>query len=275
MMMKPSSSSRPGVYFPRPGLTALKWVIVAAALLAAALALIVHVRAKQTAGGFPAEEAREAAALSRAIYFGGGGTVVDDAATGARVAFTHRPESARLYVVFCGTDGAVDAAHALDVTPVETDLGVITRRGFYTQFGAVRGAVERAVRGVPQETEVVFCGHSMGAALAAIAVLHLGDALEGLRVMCLMFNCPLVGDARFREAFDRACTRAWHFTSLRDPMTIASYNHIGKTVYIDPFLRVTYVGERALPLWYRLRPPDMLDAAHHLFIEVPAGSKQV
>ena len=263
----------PWLDFSRPGLSAVRWVGVAAALLAVALVFLVYVRAKQAAGGFPVDEAREAAALSRAIYFGIGGdaeAVVDDAVTGARVAFVARD---RLFVVFCGTDGAADTARALDVAPMETELGVLTHRGFYTQFGAVRGAVERAVRASPPDAEVVFCGHSMGAALAAIAVLHLGDALGGRRVACFMFNSPLVGDARFREAFDRACPRAWHFTSPRDPLAVTSYNplfvHVGTTVYTDPFLRVTYVGEAALPLFYRMRPPEMLDAAHHLFVGVP------
>lgn len=260
--------------FPRPGLSAA--VAVLMMLLVAALALLVYVRARQAAGGgFPAEEAREAAALSRAIYWGGAGEVVDDPVTGARVGFVDRPERGRLYVVFCGTDGPADMARALDVAPLETELGVLTHRGFFTQFASMRDAVERAVRAAPEDAEVVFCGHSMGAALAAIAALHLTDATGGRRVACFMFNSPHVGDARFREAFDRACPHAWHFTSPRDPLAVTTYNplfvHVGTPVYTDPFLRTAYVGDAALPIFYRLRPPELADAAHHLFIGAPKG----
>lgn len=262
--------------FPRPGLSAA--VAAVMMLLAAALALLVYVRARQAAGGgFPTEDAREAAALSRAIYFGIGGTaeVVDDMVTGARVALVERPEHGRLYVVFCGTDGAADTARALDVAPLETELGVLTHRGFFTQFASVREAVERAVRAAPEDAEVVFCGHSMGAALAAIAALHLADAVAGRRVACFMFNSPHVGDARFREAFDRACPHAWHLTSPRDPLAVTTYNplfvHVGTPVYTDPFLRTAYVGDAALPLFYRLRPPELADAALHLFVGPPKG----
>ena len=246
------------------------------AAVAAALGALLWLRPRR--GGepqrYPIEEARVAAVLSRLIYFAGADEVIEDAATGARMAVVPRPERRRVYIVFSGTDGAADAARAMDATPVKTDIGVLTHRGFYAQFRALRPALVRAIAAVPPDAAVVFCGHSMGAALAAIAALHVGPGPR--RTMCLMFNSPAVGDTRFRAAFDAACPDAWHFTSPHDPVTMLTYNprlmHVGRPVYYDPVLRAAFAGDGALPLLLRLRPPSALDGVHHLLVGLGRAS---
>lgn len=243
-------------------------LVSATVVLGAALAVMVHARAR--AQDVIPETARAAALLSRVVYWGSdrlrsaGAEVHDDAATGARVALVEVPPG-RLYVCFCGTDGPRDVARALDVMPVETELGVTTHHGFYEQFRALRDRVERALTNA---SEVVFCGHSMGAAIAAIAALHLREKIADRRVSCFMFGCPVVGDVRFKDAFDRACPDAWRFSSPRDPFAVSAvfnptFVHVGRSVYIDPYLRDTY---SSLPLLHRASPPGALSAAHHLLL---------
>ena len=67
-----------------------------------------------------------------------------------------------------------------------------------------------------KEHDVVFCGHSLGGAVAMIAALRATVRLEQLkaateggkieldrRITCITFGAPLVGDADFRDFCER------------------------------------------------------------------------
>ncbi len=90
------------------------------------------------------------------------------------------------FVAFRGTESKGDAITDLDTRRVRWLEGVTVHRGFLRAFDLLRPQL--APGPAP-----VFCGHSLGGALATIAAAHYGCAA------LVTFGCPRVGDARFAQ----------------------------------------------------------------------------
>lgn len=91
---------------------------------------------------------------------------------------------------------------------------------------------------------VIFCGHSLGAALATIAALDLTTFqnsqslhLSSDRVMCVTFGSPRVGNRSFSRTFRRMVPFSFRWAAVGDIVTKVpfwGYEHVRVKVMIDP-----------------------------------------
>ena len=145
-------------------------------------------------------------------------------------------------MAFRGTE----PTHLKDLLPdarlhkVQGPLGDV-HRGFLHAFELVKDDVFNAIQRLRDKNhpQSLWCtGHSLGAALAVVAVAHLladGQTVNGL----YNFGQPRVGDEAFAEEFQRRFSgRHFRFVNNNDSVTRVpprafGYSHTGELRYID------------------------------------------
>lgn len=118
-------------------------------------------------------------------------------------------------------------------------LGGLVHSGFLHAFELVESAMIDAVRSFRDQRQSLWCtGHSLGAALAVIAVAKLladGQTVNGL----YDFGQPRVGDQAFVNEFERRINGCYfRFVNNNDTVTRVpprefGYDHMGALRYID------------------------------------------
>lgn len=129
----------------------------------------------------------------------------------------------RVYIFFRGTDSKRDMLSNLDVrTWYMKKHGVCVHRGFQEQFLVVKEDMTRFLekhkRGIDH---VIFCGHSLGGALATIASAHFAHMLgPEIKVSCHTFGAPRVGNRAFSKHMNKLIGREehWRVYHERDPI---------------------------------------------------------
>ncbi|KAK9816132.1 hypothetical protein WJX74_006465 [Apatococcus lobatus] len=143
------------------------------------------------------------------------------------------------FVVFRGTSSLEDAVMDCDVClePFPVAGSGDVHAGFLDQTEAVIARVDDALR--EWKGEIRCCGHSMGAADAAIAALWLalryaGDPLRP--VGYIGFGCPRVGDRGWKETYESHVTRSVRVKNGRDPVpgvpSRAPFVHVGDEMHV-------------------------------------------
>lgn len=160
------------------------------------------------------------------------------------------------FVGFRGTEGFPDVLSNLDVRRRTLGIaqGVRVHNGFLEQFRAVEGDITQYLRAHANEyDDVVFTGHSLGGALAAIASLYYatayGDNPAGLsisssvtapeqqqqqqqegaflsrkRIVTHTFGAPRVGNAAYARFYEACRARSdtlaefWRVVNYEDPV---------------------------------------------------------
>ncbi len=152
------------------------------------------------------------------------------------------PSGVTTVVAFQGTDSLGDWVDNLDLKLVELGLDRVGRvhRGFYSQYRQLAPLLQPAIAacGGGSTGGVCFTGHSLGAALATIASVGQGRALDE-PPLCITFGSPRVGDADFADAFaDRVRRTSLRVTHASDPVCLvplAPYRHVrGRALYVQP-----------------------------------------
>lgn len=161
---------------------------------------------------------RAAAAASLQAYRLDGSTIYDPA-TDTHVVIvptgTAAPGGggAHAFIAFAGTNSLKDVRTDLTVADAPLPAGFFrdpprhaprVHAGFLRAYLSVRErvqavAAERAAAG----QRVVFCGHSLGGALATLAALDFAGG-RAHEAACVTFGSPQVGDALLAAAFDAA-----------------------------------------------------------------------
>ena len=153
----------------------------------------------------------------------------------------------RLIVAFRGTQTVGDWLHDFDfiAAPYQPIPGKATvHQGFQTVYYAVRDNLLKHVKdnssGV---TELFVTGHSLGAALAVLAMpdlLNYMNADLGLHVSPTLFNFagPRAGHRDFENLFNSAVNVCWRVVNVWDivpgvPPVLAGYVHVGNQLTID------------------------------------------
>jgi hypothetical protein len=137
-------------------------------------------------------------------------------------------DAARVFVAFRGTDNPKALLQDLDALPVSWEQGGRVHRGFVSYLLPVRDALARIVD-VAAGRELVFTGHSLGAAAATLS--------ESLwpQATLYTFGSPRVGDAAFVATLPAA--RIQRFVDCCDlvcrvPPEDLQYVHAGALRYI-------------------------------------------
>jgi len=114
-------------------------------------------------------------------------------ATGTEAFAVIDGERGDAFVVFRGTaPGDIkDLATDLNVRPVPWAGGGNVHAGFSTAFSSVLAEIETWLERHAARSTLTLAGHSLGAALAALAM----SRWQGRRL--ITFGCPRVGDAKF------------------------------------------------------------------------------
>lgn len=106
--------------------------------------------------------------------------------------------------------------------------------GFRSAFTSIIDLLRGAV---PFAKPLVFCGHSLGGALAMLAAYHY--ACAGARVRAVVtFGQPRVGNGPFARAYNaRLGDVTWRVVNNRDPVPripwmLGTYRHAGREVFM-------------------------------------------
>ncbi len=119
------------------------------------------------------------------------------------------------------------------------EVGGQVHAGFMSAGESVFAMIKNKI-GALQDSEqpILFTGHSLGAALATIAVAR-RLVPPGQVFGLYTFGSPRVGDATFARSFDRSFNnRTYRFSNYRDPVTgvppeMIGFQHVGRLVYFD------------------------------------------
>jgi len=147
------------------------------------------------------------------------------------------------YLAFRGTQERRDWATNLRAWMVRTPAGWV-HAGFLRAWRGIAAEIAsrpEAAGALARARRVVFCGHSLGGALATLAAALApapAAAAAGARV-CVTFGSPRVGGRSFRRAFARAGIAGARYAIQADPVprvptALAAYCHVRGGVTLDP-----------------------------------------
>lgn len=176
-----------------------------------------------------------------------------DASTDTRVLITRVDTT--LIVAFAGTASKENVKTDLKISDVQFTAcnTPLTRvhAGFHKAWLSVR---DHVIEAVSSADRVVYCGHSLGGALATLAALDTGCADPKKHIECISFGAPQVGDELFVDQFNARVNKSVRVINPLDPIPkalSAQLAHV-KGVYfvsggLNPHSMVSYETEASKP----------------------------
>jgi predicted lipase len=127
-----------------------------------------------------------------------------------------------LIVTFRGTESRGDILTDLNITRERLPLSHIPdtlypliHSGFAEQFFSVNHTLEDSIK---ENDSIIFCGHSLGGALATIGSLYYSFKYPSKNISCVTFGSPRVGDERFAVYFDERVKYSLRYVNDNDPV---------------------------------------------------------
>jgi triacylglycerol lipase len=110
----------------------------------------------------------------------------------------------------------------------------MVHRGFKAALNCVVDVLAEDYNRLGEGRQVIFTGHSLGAALAILAC----SRLNNFESECFLYGAPRVGNADFRDGFNFRFDSIYRFINQNDvitrhPMSLWGYRHIGMSFYFD------------------------------------------
>ena len=159
----------------------------------------------------------------------------------------------KLYVAFRGTESIRDWLSDANIIRVPMDLPGIADSnrpqvhwGFLRQFRSLENHIIIDVNDYLarnshlnqlEQNEIVFTGHSLGAAQATLASLQFKLAYPNLKVSCYTYGSPRVGDSSFVSLFTHNVNYYKRVVNEEDPVTLIPFSwrftHLPKMAYLD------------------------------------------
>ncbi len=167
----------------------------------------------------------------------------------------------RLIVAFRGTQTPADWLKDFDFIPAPympiPGRGTV-HQGFQLVYYAVRDNILNYLAATaPGVTELLVVGHSLGAALAVLAIPDLLAQLPG-DVAPILYNFagPRAGHRDFETFFDGRINVAWRVVNVWDvvphvPPLLAGYVHVGQQLTIDSGFHADIAANHVLKTGYR------------------------
>ncbi len=142
------------------------------------------------------------------------------------------------FVVFAGTDPLVLANWVSDFKfPIQDGV----HEGFAQALEAVWPVIRNALTGSAPVARTWFVGHSLGAALAALAARRASDELHVRAEAVYTFGMPRVGDAIFAAAYEQTLgARTFRLVHGDDivasvPPAALDFHHVGRLLRCNRF----------------------------------------
>lgn len=149
------------------------------------------------------------------------------------------------YVVFRGTESIKDwmmnLCYRLTLLPIFNDNQDIKAHGGFTrQWQSIKSRVIEILKDHDNETPVVICGHSLGAACSLVASLELHKL--GFNCINISFGGPRTFNYHAKSAFDKCEFDSYRITCGSDIITMVPYfgmHHVGhvgshKSIHFNP-----------------------------------------
>lgn len=165
-----------------------------------------------------------------------------------------------IFVVFAGTNEANDLLTDIRFQKATAFSDLQLHRGFWEAWRDISDQVagelmqRNLIMSYDEEMtqkQVVFCGHSLGGALAVIAAATLNPTY------CVTFGAPPVGGQKFKDRCDASVTVYLRYILNRDPVPRLlkwhpKYKHTGGLIFIDGFGQHHVNPSFWKMLWHRL-----------------------
>lgn len=149
---------------------------------------------------------------------------------------------ALVVIAFRGTEPKKLRDWLTDANAVQVagPFGGRVHAGFSLALGSVWGDLLDCLRALQNKAQSLwFTGHSLGAALATLAVARLRDELDKPVHGLYTFGQPRTGDRVFERAYNLdSGSRSFRFVNNNDlvtrvPTRLMGYSHVGKFLYFD------------------------------------------
>jgi hypothetical protein len=125
-----------------------------------------------------------------------------------------------VYIIFRGTEDIQDLLADLDIRKVKLPNNATVHRGFYEQFEAIKIPLTHDIERKRGTKEIMFCGHSLGGALATYAAAYFGNLFKNENIVkCVTFGSPRVGCQKFVKWFESSVSEFWRVTNKKDLIT--------------------------------------------------------
>ena len=143
-----------------------------------------------------------------------------------------------VYVSFRGTEASSDIIADLDVRMIplpSIGTNVRVHLGFYRQFTSIKDQIWEYLSKYECES-VVFCGHSLGAAVATIAAVAYAKEFPDKHVKCFTVGSPRVGNKHFCKEFNTSVAQNYRIFNENDPVSMIPmsmrFQHVDNAVCI-------------------------------------------
>lgn len=123
-----------------------------------------------------------------------------------------------VYVTFRGTSSFKDVLIDIDIRTIRIKDKIRVHEGFYNQFKSVEIEITKRLIKNLDAKNIIFCGHSLGGALAQLAAAYYGEILDFSNVICHTFGSPRVGNKYFVEWFSKHVDENVRIENNRDPV---------------------------------------------------------
>jgi triacylglycerol lipase len=165
----------------------------------------------------------------------------------------------KIIVAFCGSNHIQDWMNDLDIDLIGGPLGGKVHEGFARMLHCVWRDLQLSIRDLKttashqgRSLSVWFTGHSLGAALATLAVAYLREKDQPVQGL-YTFGSPRVGDRQFARNFNLDFgDKTFRIVNKNDiitrlPPRALSYSHVGQLRFFDSAGRL----QTDASAWYR------------------------
>ncbi len=165
---------------------------------------------------------------------------IDDAPSGVQC-FLRRDEDL-LRVTFRGSDSKTDWRHNFQfmkkcIPYGNQDSAIRVHTGFLNAYKSPQ--VRRRIQDMVSSSvrKILVTGHSLGAALAILCAVDLQYNYPDRDIECIVFGCPRVGNAAFRDSYNKRVFKTIRVQNGNDivtkvPLWIMGYRHVGAPISV-------------------------------------------
>ena len=140
----------------------------------------------------------------------------------------------KMYVTFRGTNSRMDVLIDLDFTMFHWKEDIFVHSGFKDQFMSLEKNITMEI--TEDIEEIHFSGHSLGCGLSTFATAYYGEKYPNIKMFCMTFGGPKVGNAGFVRWFEKHVYKSIRMCHCGDPVTLlpcwCGWKHVNHVWYI-------------------------------------------
>jgi hypothetical protein len=140
----------------------------------------------------------------------------------------------KMFVTFRGTSSNMDILIDLYFTMSHWQDDIYVHSGIKNQFMSLEKNITMEI--TDDIEEIHFSGHSLGSGLGTFASAYYGEKYPNIKVTCMTFGGPKVGNAGFVKWFDKHVYKGIRMCHCGDPIPLLPFwrgwNHVKNTWYI-------------------------------------------